>query len=124
LINVRLGCSISPVRFGGHHLDQLMMAGDQGGEFAGGGVEQWSRLRRIISAKYASTSASIRQPAACQSKSPSGPRADFSGDAARVAEIDPICLHIAFRSPEGHDARNAENDWLRAGKRAMCVSIF
>ena len=47
-----------------------------------------------------------------------------SGDAAQVAEIDPISLHIAFRSPEGHDARSAENDWLRAGKRAMCVSIF
>jgi hypothetical protein len=28
LINVRLGCAISPVRFGGHHLDQLMMASD------------------------------------------------------------------------------------------------
>jgi hypothetical protein len=65
-----------------------------------------------------------RQSAACQSKSPSGLRAGFSGDAARVAEIDPICLHIAFRSPEGHEARSAENDWLRAGKRAMCVSIF
>jgi hypothetical protein len=65
-----------------------------------------------------------RQPAACQSKSPFGPRAGLSGDAARVAEIDPICLHIAFRSPEGHDAESAENDWLPAAKRAMCVSIF
>ena len=45
-------------------------------------------------------------------------------NAARVAEIDTICLHIAFRSPEGHDAKSVENDWLRAGKRAMCVSIF
>ena len=65
-----------------------------------------------------------RQSAACQSKSPSGPQAGFSGNAARVAEIDTICLHIAFRSPERHDARSVENDWLRAGKRAMCVSIF
>jgi hypothetical protein len=48
LINVRLGCSISPVRFGGHHLDQLMMAGDQGGEFAASGNDRGSG--RIISA--------------------------------------------------------------------------
>jgi hypothetical protein len=48
----------------------------------------------------------------------------FFGDAAGVAQIDPISLRIAFRSPEGHDAGIAENDWLRAGKRAMCVSIF
>ena len=59
-----------------------------------------------------------------RAKSPSGPRPGFSGDAARVARSTSISLHIAFRSPEGHDARSAENDWLRAGKRAMCVSIF
>jgi hypothetical protein len=48
----------------------------------------------------------------------------LGGTLTGVAEIDSISLHIAFRSPEGHDARSAENDWLRAGKRAMCVSIF
>jgi hypothetical protein len=34
---------------------------------------------------------------------------------------------LAFASPSVRlkgDARSAENDWLRAGKRAMCVSIF
>jgi hypothetical protein len=55
-------------------------------------------------------------PICGQSKSLSGPQAGFSGNAARVAEIDTICPHIAFRSPERHDARSVENDWLRAGK--------
>jgi len=46
------------------------------------------------------------------------------GDAARVAETDPISLYIAFRSPERHDARSVENDWLRAGKRGnVCVYL-
>jgi hypothetical protein len=72
----------------------------------------------------ASTSAS--NPSTCGSLEQIAFRSSsrFLGDAARVAEIDSISLHIAFRSPEGHDAGSAENDWLRAGKRAMCVSIF
>jgi hypothetical protein len=79
LINVRLGCAISPVRFGGHDLDQLKMAGDQSGEFAGG-------RQAMVAAPAASSRQSApalphpyRQSAACQSKSPSRLRAGFSG---------------------------------------------
>jgi hypothetical protein len=82
------------------------------------GVRRWSRLRPYHLGKvrrhfhiHPSNRLPVFEPVS-------------QGDAAQVAAIDPICLHIAFRSPEGHDARSAENDWLRAGKRAMCVSIF
>jgi hypothetical protein len=102
-----------------------MMAGDQSGEFVGGGVGQWSRLRPLhlgkVRQQFRIDPVNLRLARANRLPVP---RAGFSGDAIRVAEIDPICLHIAFRSPEGHDARNAENDWLRAAKRAMCVYIF
>jgi hypothetical protein len=123
LINVCLGCAISPVRFGGRHLDQLMMAGDQSGEFAGGGVGQWSRLRPHHLGE-------VRQHFHIDPVNPRLARANRlpvlepNSRAGLLAEIDRFCLHIAFRSPEGHDAKGAENDWLRAGKGAMCVSIF
>lgn len=77
---------------------------------------------RITSAKCASTSASI--PCGLPEQIAFRSSTWFQGDAARAAEIASISPHIAFRSPEGQDAKSAENDWLRAGKRAMCVSIF
>jgi hypothetical protein len=122
---LHLGCAISPVRFGGHYLGQLMMAGEQRGEFAGSGVGKWSRLRPHHLGKvrqhFRVDPVNLRSPEQIAFRSSSrflGGRCPGRGDRTR----------LAFASPsvrlKGRDARRAENDWLGAGKRAMCVSIF
>jgi hypothetical protein len=62
-----------------------------------------------------------RQPEACQSKSPSGHQAGARPGTRRSTRL-------AFTSPsvrlKGTMLEARRNDWLRAGKRAMCVSIF
>jgi hypothetical protein len=121
LINVRLGCAISPVRFGGHHLDQLMMAGDQSGEVAGGGGGQWSGLRLGKMRQHFHTHLVNLRLARANRLPVFEPisRGTLSGSwrSTRCAFTSPS-VRLKGKMPE------AQNDWLRAGKRAMCVSIY
>ena len=119
-IHVRLGCAISPVRFGGHYLDRLMMAGEQRGEFAGSGVGQWSRLRPHHLGKvrqhFRVDPVNLRLP-----------------EQNRLPVLEPVSrgtlprsrrsTRSAFTSPSVRLKGTMSDDWLRAGKRAMCVSV-